>query len=158
MHQILHHVSRLPEGVRAPFDSAIMQSNAIVSVPFPAFQAVLLTASCSHRTTPKTPAELRSQFEALCRALSLDPTSPNVLDTLRDSTKVPFSAITRAIETDALGIENGTFRGADRLPRGVGVALADRDEITVQGRRITLQRVAEAAARLRLELESVWSQ
>ena len=36
VHQILHHVSRLPEGMRAPFDSAIMQSNAIVSVLLPA--------------------------------------------------------------------------------------------------------------------------
>ncbi|TBU43885.1 carboxylesterase [Dichomitus squalens] len=93
VHQILHHASRLPEGVKAPFDSAIMQSNGIV-------------------TAPKTPAELRPQFTALCRALALDPSSPTVLDTLRDPAKVPFSAITHAIETDALGIENGTFRGA----------------------------------------------
>ncbi|KAM5543541.1 hypothetical protein V8D89_002792 [Ganoderma adspersum] len=95
VHQLLHHVSRLPDGVKAPFDSAIMQSNAIV-------------------TTPKTPAELRPQFQALCRALSLDPISPPdaLLATLRDPVQVPAAAIARAIETDALGIEHGTFRGA----------------------------------------------
>ncbi|PIL23205.1 hypothetical protein GSI_14514 [Ganoderma sinense ZZ0214-1] len=95
VHQLLHHASRLPDGVKAPFDSAIMQSNAIV-------------------TTPKTPAELRPQFAALCRALALDPASPPdaLLATLRDPAQVPASAITRAIETDALGLEHGTFRGA----------------------------------------------
>ncbi|KAI0754151.1 carboxylesterase [Daedaleopsis nitida] len=93
VHQLLHHASRLPDGVKAPFNSAIMQSNAIV-------------------TTPKTPAELRPQFHALCRALGLDPSSPTVLDDLRDPAKVPTAAITHAIETDALGVEHGTFRGA----------------------------------------------
>ncbi|TFK87554.1 carboxylesterase [Polyporus arcularius HHB13444] len=93
VHQLLHHTSRLPEGVRAPFNSAIMQSNAMV-------------------TTPKTPAELRPQFIALCHAFALDPTSPTVLDDLRNPDKVSTSALTHAIETDALGIEYGTFRGA----------------------------------------------
>ncbi|KAI0717067.1 carboxylesterase [Earliella scabrosa] len=92
VHQLLHHASRLPDGVKAPFHSAILQSNAIV-------------------TTPKTPAELRPQFAALCRALSLDPVSPTVLSDLRDTSKIPTSAITHAIETNALGVEHGTFRG-----------------------------------------------
>lgn len=30
VHQFLHHASRLPEGVKAPFQSAILQSNSIV--------------------------------------------------------------------------------------------------------------------------------
>ena len=30
-------------------------------------------SNAASRTTPKTPAELRPQFAALCRALSLDP-------------------------------------------------------------------------------------
>ncbi|KZT07020.1 carboxylesterase [Laetiporus sulphureus 93-53] len=92
VHQILHHVSRLPEGEQSPFQSAILQSNAIM-------------------TTPKTPAELRPQFQALCRALKLDPTSPDVLSILRNPAKVPTSAITHVIETDAVGVEYGTFRG-----------------------------------------------
>ncbi|KAI0760613.1 carboxylesterase [Fomes fomentarius] len=92
VHQLLHHASRLPEGVKAPFDSAILQSNAMV-------------------TTPKTPAELRPQFEALAHAVHLDPKSPTILDDIRDPEKVPASAITHAIEQDALGIQNGTFRG-----------------------------------------------
>ncbi|KAH9888028.1 carboxylesterase [Cubamyces lactineus] len=92
VHQLLHHASRLPEGEKAPFRTAILQSNAIV-------------------TTPKTPAELRPQFEALCRALLLDPSAPDILETLRDPHRVPWSAITHAIETDALGVIYGTFRG-----------------------------------------------
>jgi len=35
-----------------------------------------------------------------------------VLDTLRDPARLPAAAITRAIETDALGVALGTFRGA----------------------------------------------
>ncbi|CAL1698757.1 unnamed protein product [Somion occarium] len=100
VHQLLQHASHLPEGVSAPFQSAILQSNSIV-------------------IAPKTPAELRPQFEALCRALGLDPSSPDVLTKLRDPDITPWSTITQAIETDALGIQFGTFRGCldgDWLP------------------------------------------
>ncbi|KAJ7027900.1 Alpha/Beta hydrolase protein [Mycena alexandri] len=89
VHQLLHFASHLPEGVQAPFNSAVLQSNAIV---------------CD----PRTPAELRPQFEALCRALKIDPSSPNALNELLE---VPASEITRVIETDAAGTEYGTFRG-----------------------------------------------
>ncbi|KAF5379507.1 hypothetical protein D9615_006529 [Tricholomella constricta] len=91
VHQLLHHASRLPEGQKAPFHSAILQSNAIL-------------------TNPSTPKEYRVQFQALCRALGLDPESPDILATLQDRVKVPWSSITHAIETDMLGT-NGTFRG-----------------------------------------------
>ncbi|KAG5635145.1 hypothetical protein H0H81_012296 [Sphagnurus paluster] len=60
----------------------------------------------------------RVHFQALCTALGLDPDAPDVLETLRDPTKTPWSAITRAIETSAVGIY-GTFRGclnSDWLP------------------------------------------
>lgn len=30
LHQLLHHASRLPDGQKAPFNSAILQSNAIL--------------------------------------------------------------------------------------------------------------------------------
>ncbi|KAE9397935.1 carboxylesterase [Gymnopus androsaceus JB14] len=93
VHQILHHVSRLPETAESPFKSAILMSNAIVMAP-------------------KTPAELRPQFEALCHALDIDPHSPDVLNTLRDSSVIPASKICELIETDALGTEYGTFRGS----------------------------------------------
>lgn len=33
VHQILHHVSLLPDGENAPFQSAILQSNGILYVP-----------------------------------------------------------------------------------------------------------------------------
>ena len=62
-------------------------------------------------TNPKTPKDLRPQFHALCHALKLDPNDPDILTTLRDPAKVPYSAITQVIETDAIGIEYGTFRG-----------------------------------------------
>ncbi|OJT07523.1 hypothetical protein TRAPUB_1619 [Trametes pubescens] len=93
VHQLLHHASRLPEGEKSPFQTAILESNAIV-------------------TTPKTPSELRPQFEALCRSLFLDAKEPNILATLRDTHRVPWSAISHAIENDALGAVHGTFRGA----------------------------------------------
>ena len=73
---------------------------------------ITLPNTILHRTTPKTPAELRPQFVAFCRALSLDPSSPTVLEDLRNPDKVPTSAIVHAIDTDALGVEFGTFRGA----------------------------------------------
>ncbi|KAJ7806788.1 Alpha/Beta hydrolase protein [Mycena olivaceomarginata] len=89
VHQLLHYASHLPNGVKAPFHSAVLQSNAIVF-------------------DPKTPEELRPQFEALCRALKIDPASSDALSPL---STVPASEITRVIETDALGTEYGTFRG-----------------------------------------------
>ncbi|KAG6847552.1 hypothetical protein H0H93_007414, partial [Arthromyces matolae] len=62
--------------------------------------------------------ESQVQFEALCRALHLDTDDPDVLVTLRDPVRVPWSTITHVIETDILG-PNGTFRGCltdDWLP------------------------------------------
>ncbi|KAJ3830506.1 Alpha/Beta hydrolase protein [Lentinula raphanica] len=92
VHQILHYVSRLPETAKSPFQSAILMSNAII-------------------IAPKTPSELRPQFEALCRALSLDPDLPDILTTIQDPAIVAASKICELIETDALGTEYGTFRG-----------------------------------------------
>ncbi|KAF5319051.1 hypothetical protein D9611_012717 [Ephemerocybe angulata] len=69
VHQLLHHASLLPEGKRAPFASAVLQSNAIL-------------------VDPKTPKELQPQFEALCRALDLDPDAEDVVETLRDPSKI----------------------------------------------------------------------
>ncbi|KAJ7807259.1 Alpha/Beta hydrolase protein [Mycena olivaceomarginata] len=89
VHQILHFASHLPTGVQAPFNSAVLQSNAIV---------------CD----PRTAEELRPQFQALCQALKIDSSSSDVLNQLRD---IPASEIIRVIETDALGTEYGTFRG-----------------------------------------------
>jgi carboxylesterase type B len=92
VHQLLHYASRLPETETSPFHSAFLMSNAIVMIP-------------------KTPAELRPQFEALCRSLGLDPHSPDILNTLRDPSVVSASRICEVIETDTLGTEYGTFRG-----------------------------------------------
>ncbi|KAL5521522.1 hypothetical protein ACEPAF_2270 [Sanghuangporus sanghuang] len=91
VHQILHHASRLPEGQKAPFRSARLESNAIV-------------------LAPKTPAELRPQFSALCSALSIDPSSPDAPETLKDPVRTPWQAITSAIDDEKLG-NLGTFRG-----------------------------------------------
>ncbi|KAG6828499.1 hypothetical protein H0H92_007774 [Tricholoma furcatifolium] len=115
VHQLLHHASHLPEGQMAPFTSAALQSNAILK------QCASLMASdaAGHDSTnPKTPEEYREQFEALCRSLNLDPDAPDILDTLRDPVKVPWSSITHVIETDVIGV-HGTFRGCladDWLP------------------------------------------
>ncbi|TCD66077.1 hypothetical protein EIP91_001835 [Steccherinum ochraceum] len=93
VHQILHYISRLPEGENSPFRSAHLQSNAIV-------------------IAPKTLQELRPQFQGFCRALGLDPSAPDVLSKLRDPNVVSAEAITHVIETDAFGPQYGTFRGA----------------------------------------------
>ncbi|KAG6377517.1 Alpha/Beta hydrolase protein [Boletus reticuloceps] len=89
VHQILHHISRLPAGQKSPIRSARLESNAIM-------------------IAPKTAAELRPQFEALCHALRLDPKSPDVLDILRDPQRVPPEALVHVIETDAdaVGVYN----------------------------------------------------
>ncbi|KAF8957122.1 Alpha/Beta hydrolase protein [Flammula alnicola] len=52
VHQLLHHASILLHGKKAPFQSAILQSNAILCY------------------RPQKPSELRPQFDALCRALN----------------------------------------------------------------------------------------
>ena len=59
------------------------------------------------RTDPKTPSELQPQFDALCRALNLDPSAPNIL---KDLVNVPWESITKVIDTEVLG-PYGTFRG-----------------------------------------------
>ncbi|KZV76028.1 alpha/beta-hydrolase [Peniophora sp. CONT] len=91
VHQLLHHASRLPEGVRAPFTSAALQSNAIA-------------------TDPKTPSELHAQFEALCEALELDPAASDVLDSLRTTSWKRIADLIDAEKVGPLGTY-GTFRG-----------------------------------------------
>ncbi|CAA7265228.1 unnamed protein product [Cyclocybe aegerita] len=91
VHQILHHASLLPEGEQAPFHVAVLQSNAIL-------------------TDPKAPRELQPQFDALCRALNLDPTAPDILPTLRDPMKVSWESIRNVIASESFGAF-GTFRG-----------------------------------------------
>lgn len=54
--------------------------------------------------------ELRPQFEALCKAINLDPASPDILSTLREPTKVSWKSLTKVIENDL--VVYGTFRGS----------------------------------------------
>ena len=61
------------------------------------------------RSDPRTPAELQPQFDALCKALKLNPDSPDILDTLRDPVKVSWMEIMKVIETKALGVDHGIF-------------------------------------------------
>ena len=62
------------------------------------------------RSDPKTAEELQPQFDALCKALTLDPDSPDILDILRDPVNVRWTEIMKVIETEALGIKHGIFR------------------------------------------------
>ncbi|KZT66244.1 alpha/beta-hydrolase [Daedalea quercina L-15889] len=62
-------------------------------------------------TIPKTPTELRPQFEALCKALNLDPSSPHVLAQLRDTIAFPWDRFTHVIEKHKIGKEFESFRG-----------------------------------------------
>jgi hypothetical protein len=121
IHQHLHKASCLPEGERAPFQSAILQSNAMMCVYL--FCGCFI-ANQMIRLDPKNDEQLQSQFDALCRALKLQPYSRDILDTLRDPVKVPWTAITKVIESDALGIEHGIFRACrsdDWIPTQLGL-------------------------------------
>ncbi|KAF8514970.1 carboxylesterase [Gautieria morchelliformis] len=89
VHQLLHHVTRLPPGIKSPFQRAFLQSNAIIF-------------------NPKTPAELRAQYNALLESLDIDPSSESSLSTLKDPTLVPWERICKSIETL---VAYGTFRG-----------------------------------------------
>lgn len=62
------------------------------------------------RLGPKTQAELQEQFDTLCRALAIDPSSADALDILKDPSEVPYEAITSLIDDERLG-PHGTFRG-----------------------------------------------
>jgi hypothetical protein len=59
---------------------------------------------------PKTPDELRHQFEALSRALGLDPGAADTLSVLRDPEKTSWRSIIELIDSEKLG-PYGTFRG-----------------------------------------------
>ncbi|KAF8634657.1 hypothetical protein AX15_000796 [Amanita polypyramis BW_CC] len=119
VHQQLHRASYLPEGQVAPFQSAVLQSNAILM-------------------DLKTPEDLRPQFRSLCNALKLDPDSPDILDVLRDPVKVPWSDITKAIDADALGVGRGIFRGclsSDWIPASPGLMERQRSGELARGLR-----------------------
>ena len=66
----------------------------------------------THRIDPKTPAELQPQFDALCRALDLDPRASDILTILKDPARVPWASITRVIENEEILGCFGTFRGS----------------------------------------------
>jgi hypothetical protein len=60
---------------------------------------------------PKTPAELQPQFDAFVTALGLVPSSPTLLQDIRDPEKVPWSQIVKVIGEDRGGAKFGSFRG-----------------------------------------------
>ncbi|KIJ50395.1 hypothetical protein M422DRAFT_74458 [Sphaerobolus stellatus SS14] len=90
VHQLLHHVTRLPPGINSPFQRACLQSNAVA-------------------TNPKTPKELREQYQVLLRAVGLDPLDKSSHEKLKDSDQISWQRLTKEIE---LINEYGTFRGA----------------------------------------------
>lgn len=63
-----------------------------------------------YSNTPKAQSLLRPQYDALCHALKLDPSSPSALVTLKDPSQTPAERITKAIDDEVLG-PYGTFRG-----------------------------------------------
>jgi len=90
------------------------------------------------RSDPKNDEELQPQFDALCRALKLHPYSRDILDTLRDPVKVPWTAITKVIESNALGIEHGIFRAClsdDWIPAETGLMDSQRSGNFARGLR-----------------------
>lgn len=63
-----------------------------------------------YRNTPKAQCQLRPQYDALCHALKLEPSTPSTLVTLKDPMQTPAESITKAIDDEVLG-PYGTFRG-----------------------------------------------
>lgn len=97
--------------VRSP-PSNLLSSNPTQYCAFLVLDPSIPTHKHSSRSTaPKTPAELRPQYGALCRVFNLDPTSSATLTILRDPSLVPATTLLHVIETDKIGIEHGTFRG-----------------------------------------------
>ncbi|GFZ43710.1 hypothetical protein JCM24511_01430 [Saitozyma sp. JCM 24511] len=88
VHQLLHHAARLAPS-KAPFVTATLMSNAILTDPLP-------------------PSSRRDQFAAFCRALGADPSSPAILEELRDTTRYPTAKLIEAVQ--AMG-GLSTFRG-----------------------------------------------
>lgn len=88
VHQVLHRAALLSPAP-APFVTALLQSNGIVSDPL-------------------MPAERETQFAAFCAQLGADPTSPTILAELRDTTRYPTAQLVKAVEN--MGIHS-TFRG-----------------------------------------------
>ncbi|KAL1406112.1 hypothetical protein Q8F55_007795 [Vanrija albida] len=88
VHQLLHRAAALSPA-RAPFATALLQSNAILA------DAV-------------APRDREAQFGAFCRALGADPDSPAILAELRDTRRFPTAALVAAVE--AMG-HHSTFRG-----------------------------------------------
>ncbi|KAF8528531.1 carboxylesterase [Hysterangium stoloniferum] len=91
VHQLLHHVARLPAGVNSPFQRVCMQSNAIA-------------------TNPKTPRELRPQYEALLRSVGLNPADSSSLSAIKNVNQVTSQTLTDTIASSL--VAHGTFRGA----------------------------------------------
>jgi carboxylesterase type B len=88
VHQLLHYAARQAPA-KAPFITALLMSNAIVA-------------------NPVDPATKNDQFRQLCAALAVDPDRPDVLDVLRDTSKVSTSQLIEAVQ--CMGA-SGTFRG-----------------------------------------------
>lgn len=88
MHQLLQYAAiRAPQ--RAPFVTALLQSNAILAPPL-------------------TRLERAEQFSELCAQLGADAKSPGILADLRDQEKYPTEAIIAAVQR--MG-SLSTFRG-----------------------------------------------
>jgi hypothetical protein len=59
-------------------------------------------------TDPLPPSSRRDQFAAFCRALGADPSSPAILEELRDTTRYPTARLIEAVQAME-GLS--TFRG-----------------------------------------------
>lgn len=71
-------------------------------------------------TNPKTPADLRAQYNALLESLHLDPSAKSSVSVVKDATKVSPERIGRGIESL---VAYGTFRGTSDgqfLPKDPG--------------------------------------
>ncbi|KLT38952.1 alpha/beta-hydrolase [Cutaneotrichosporon oleaginosum] len=116
VHQLLHRAAR---GGRAPFVTATLQSNAIL-------------------TDPLSRHERAAQFAHLCAALGVDSADETrAVDALRDRARFPSAALIAAVE--GMGV-NSTFRG-------VADALHGRDQMAFQASGALARGLAAAGVR-----------
>ncbi|KAF7317743.1 Carboxylic ester hydrolase [Mycena kentingensis (nom. inval.)] len=107
VHQLLHFASHLPEGVSAPFSSAVLQSNSIVC----ALISYHLCREITHQRPATRPAHLRNCAPNSPRSVRRSRSTRPPPAALAQLKSVAPEEITTVIETDALGVVYGTFRG-----------------------------------------------
>lgn len=72
--------------------------------------SISVDADYHRRLPPKTPEELRFQFQALCKSLDIDPAASDAIEKIGDPSDAPAETMAKIIETET-NASWSTFRG-----------------------------------------------